>query len=76
MRAQSGPGALTVYNYSDKSYTILDFPGSSDTIATSINNQGLVVGYYQNPGSSHTNGFLYSNGTYTTIDVPGATSTL
>jgi probable HAF family extracellular repeat protein len=53
------------------SYTIIDPPGSTYTIAYSINDKGQIVGFYED--SNHVeHGFLDSGGTYTTIDPPGS----
>jgi hypothetical protein len=47
-------------------YTTLDPPGSTRTIAASINLRGDVAGNYVAGGVVH--GFVYSNGTYATLD--------
>ena len=49
-------------------YTTIDPPGSTYSVAESINNKGQIVGFYQN-SSGQEFGFLYSGGTYTTLDV-------
>jgi len=52
-------------------FTALDVPDATVfSVATGINKQGKVVGYYQGLDSS-THGFLYDNGHYTLIDAPG-----
>jgi probable HAF family extracellular repeat protein len=54
--------------------TILDVPGSIQTIAAGINNTGKIVGTYSDSrGVGH--GFLYTAGAFITIDVPGAAAT-
>jgi hypothetical protein len=54
--------------------TILDVPGSIQTIAQGINNTSKIVGSYSDSrGVNH--GFLYTAGAFTTIDVPGAAAT-
>jgi len=55
--------------------TLLDFPGSTFTQALGVNNQGVVVGTYNdNAGTAH--GFLYYLGHYTSIDYPASGSTV
>ena len=54
-------------------FSDVQFPGSSFTSATSINDRGDVAGQYILAGQNH--GFLLSNGVYSTVDVPGATAT-
>lgn len=51
-------------------YTTLDNPIALDTHPTAINNNGQVVGYYDDATGSH--GFVYSGGIYTTLDNPDA----
>ncbi|WP_347989792.1 hypothetical protein [Methylomonas sp. AM2-LC] len=86
------PGQANVgnngYIYDGKTYTTIDVPNSSETIATDINNNGEVVGYFGNATGIH--GFEYNLVTinlgfmglplfmqlpsYTTINDPNATS--
>jgi uncharacterized membrane protein len=48
-----------------------DFPGATNTQATSMTPWGEIVGRYYNPdGSEH--GFLWRRGVFTSIDFPGA----
>jgi hypothetical protein len=58
------------------SFTTLDPPGSSFTIAGGVSG-ATVVGAFTEPQGSHFNhhGFIYNGSTYTTVDVPGATYT-
>jgi len=49
-------------------------PGATDTVASSINSNGEVVGTYQD-ALTNSHGFIYSAGGFTTLDVPSATST-
>jgi len=51
-------------------YQTIDPPGSTYTVAQSINDNGEIVGSYSGQTSS---GFLDNNGVYTTIDPPGST---
>jgi probable HAF family extracellular repeat protein len=51
-------------------YTKIMYPGSTWTEASSINDNGQVVGTYTDTaGIAH--GFLYQNGVYTKLDYPG-----
>ena len=60
--------------YAGGSFTTIDVPGGSDTMAFGINNAGDIVGGFNNAvGGGH--GFLYTGGNFTTIDVPGSTGT-
>src|SRR6516165_7884444 len=60
-------------------YQTIDPPGSTYTIAESINSKGEIVGLYYDsqltPGQIE-HGFLYNHGTYTTIDPPGSNETI
>ena len=49
--------------------------GTLGTKALSINDQGQIVGLYQD-ASNVIHGFLYSGGTYTTLDPAGSAGTL
>jgi len=51
-----------------QSPTSLDYPGSTTTEPTGINNSGQIVGNYYN-GAYH--GFLYKGGAFSTFDAPG-----
>jgi probable HAF family extracellular repeat protein len=44
-------------------YTTLDMPGSTNTVATGINDAGQIVGSYVDANGQH--GFLLDNGSYT-----------
>jgi len=50
-------------------------PGASLT-AAAINDLGQVAGFYTNPGTGNTDGFLLSHGHLTDLAVPGASSTM
>jgi hypothetical protein len=53
------------------SFTKIQFPGSTYTEATGINNSGLIVGtYFDATGLPH--GFTYDGTSYTTVKFPGA----
>jgi probable HAF family extracellular repeat protein len=58
-------------------YTTIDPPGSTYTIANSINAKGQIVGFYEggsNGSITSEHAFLYNGGggIYTTIDPPGS----
>jgi probable HAF family extracellular repeat protein len=55
-------------------FVSIDFPGSKFTVATGVNNSGVIVGYYGN--STGTHGFRLANAHFSTINVPGAVTTL
>ena len=55
-------------------YQTIDPPGSTYTIAESINSNGQIVGFYQDSNNVE-HGFLDNNGIYTTIDPPGSVET-
>lgn len=57
---------------SAQTFSSIDFPGATLTIAYGINKASDIVGTY-NDASGVTHGFLLSAGTFTTIDYPGAT---
>ena len=52
-----------------EAYTTIDPPGSTYTLADSINDKGQIVGTYID-SSSVEHGFLLSGGQYETLDVP------
>ena len=68
----SGDVVGETYLYDPGVPTTLTFPGSVNSYNFGINNQGQVVGWYDNGVEGNENGFLYSKGTFTTVNVPGA----
>ncbi len=55
-------------------FTTLDFPNAQGTSPFAINDDVIIVGYYDiNNTGPHA--FMYENGTFTNIDVPGAATT-
>lgn len=53
------------------SMTVLDYPGATQTYPQSINNSGVVVGFYNiSPGGEDLNGFLWDGTTYYPIKYP------
>ena len=55
-------------------YTSLDYPGATSTVASNISESGLVVGYYMD-GDGKEHGFVKDGETWTSLDYPGATFT-
>jgi probable HAF family extracellular repeat protein len=53
-------------------YTPLNFPGAVSTVATGINDGGIIVGTAE---FSSLHGFLLQGGNYSFLDIPGARST-
>jgi hypothetical protein len=56
------------------SFTTLDVPGATATLAVGISDAGQIVGQYCAGGPIH--GFLRSDGSYTMLDVPDANRNL
>ena len=54
-------------------FTSIDFPNASLTVAYDINEDGNIVGLYRNSTGFH--GYLLSEGDFTTIDFPDAIQT-
>ena len=57
--------------YTDGSFSNVDVPGATITIAHGINDAAQIVGIYYD-GKLVPHGFLDEGGTFSTIDVPGA----
>jgi len=67
----AAPGSIAAGTFS---FTDVNYPGASLTVASGINDSGQIVGYYSDTsGVGH--GFLLSAGTYTTIDCPSPYTT-
>jgi uncharacterized membrane protein len=64
--------ALTLAGNATITWTTIDYPGAVRTEANGINNNGDIVGYYQDAVNFNFHGFLLSGGVFTTIDFPGA----
>lgn len=60
--------------WSNGNVVMLDYPGAVQTVPTSINDNGAIVGYYSD-SSGQTHGFLYVNGKWATLDYPHASGT-
>jgi uncharacterized membrane protein len=57
-------------------FTPIDFPGATETIALDINDVGEIVGRYVDGTAGNTHGFLLSAGNFTSIDFPNAVFTV
>src|SRR6185295_3242728 len=74
--ALAGPIAIGVVHAAagresdDYSFSTIDVPGSTLTVASGIDIAGRVAGYYVDKDRTH--GFLLTNGSLATIDFPGA----
>jgi hypothetical protein len=66
-------GALSNAYAASYTYTPLNYPGASETLAFGINDAGTIVGYYKASGVYH--GFSLNSGTYTSLNYPGASYT-
>jgi len=51
-------------------FTTIDVPNASRTLAFGINDGGQIVGFYE--GASGYHGFLYDSGIFTPLDIPFA----
>ena len=59
----------------EATFTTIDFPGASSTIAVGVNPRGEIVGAYDDAdGVRH--GFLLSGDQFTSFDFPGASFTV
>ncbi len=67
---------LTDYGWLDRSgsFKSLEFPGTSSTVVTGLNDKGIAVGSFFLSGQGFVS-FAYVNGKYVSFAVPGATST-
>src|SRR6516164_4130881 len=70
----SASSPITAFTFAAGAYQILAVPGSTASIATSINGAGLIVGAYLDlAGVAHS--FTDRGGTFSTVDFPGASGT-
>lgn len=70
-------GVYHGFSYDGITFTTIDFPGATGTVAYGVNNAGSIVGFYGDL-ASHVHAFLNQGGalgTYTSFDYPGATIT-
>jgi probable HAF family extracellular repeat protein len=68
--ANSSSGPYHAFLLSGGNFTFFDYPGSVSTLATSINDSGLIAGF---DGDVNDNGFLYDGITFTTIQAGNRT---
>jgi hypothetical protein len=67
------------YNIGKKRFSAVTYAGDPvvSLTATAINNRGDIAGFYSNPGSGNTDGFIKVRGTtFIDLSVPGASSTM
>jgi probable HAF family extracellular repeat protein len=71
---ESGPNSGdNAFSLSNGTYTLINYPGASQTWANGINDGGVIVGFYDNANGQY--GFTLNNGVYTTLNYPGASGT-
>jgi hypothetical protein len=58
-----------------KEYTNIDYPASDNTIASNINDSGVIIGVHYQNTENMVHGFVLKKGAYTTIDPPNSTYT-
>lgn len=71
-------GVVQSYLLHQGKVTLISFPGAEGgTFARSINNAGVIVGFFRTGPEStdHVGGFTWKNGVFTTIEVPGSNDT-
>ena len=56
-------------------YQVIDYPGARETIASSINSDGVIVGRYESYDSK-THGFKLYNGNFESVDIASADFTM
>jgi probable HAF family extracellular repeat protein len=70
----SAASPLTAFAFSAGGYQVLPVPSSTASVATGINEGGVIVGAYTDmAGKRH--GFVDDGDTFTDVDVPGAGTT-
>jgi probable HAF family extracellular repeat protein len=67
-------GVVPVRGAGSFTFTKIDVPGATLTVADGINTQGQIVGKYEDTAGK-THGFLLNNGHFSNIDFPDAIST-
>ena len=71
-------GVFQSYLLHQGKITLISFPGAvGGTFARSINNAGVIVGFFRTgpESTAHVGGFTWKNGVFTTIEVPGSNDT-
>jgi hypothetical protein len=61
--------AVFGFMYQSGKYSALNFPGAIYTMPVSINNSGVIAGYFQD-SNYVIHGFTYQNGAFTQMDLP------
>jgi len=70
-------GDVHGFLYKKGAFTLIDFPNAAQTHATGINNNGKVVGYYQDAdGFLPIHGFVKDGNAFYSIDYPSAIFTI
>jgi hypothetical protein len=66
------------YNIYTRHFSTVTDPNapSASLTAAAINDRGDVAGFYTNPATGNTDGFLLSHGRFTDLAVPGASATM
>jgi hypothetical protein len=69
--------ATTFVSTASAQYTFsnIQFPGATSTMAQGINDQGKIVGHYLDGTDGRWHGLIFQNGVYTTLDYPGVPGT-
>jgi probable HAF family extracellular repeat protein len=70
LAAKGGAHASYVFTRLD-----VDVPGATQTLASGINAEGTIVGWYTTAVAGVVRGFIYQDGVYTTVVYPGAMAT-
>lgn len=73
--ADSSGNAHGFKRYSNGNTVALDYPGSAETVASAINDNGTIVGSYTKFLAPNVwwHGFIYSNGKWATLNYPSST---
>jgi hypothetical protein len=60
--------------YSNGQAVALNYPGSAETFASGVNDNGTIVGYYSKnlPPNEWKHGFIYSNGKWASLSYPNS----
>jgi len=64
------------YNIRSGRFSTVAESGVTSLTAAAINNLDQVAGFYTNPATGNTDGFLKANGRFTDLAVPGASATM
>src|SRR6202451_4224588 len=64
------------YNIREGRFSTVTESGVTSLTAAAINNLDQVAGFYTNPATGNTDGFLKANGRFTDLAVPGASATM